>query len=99
MLKNNKYRLLACLVVLSLMVTSCSDLEDFNENDRNITQEQLEVDFQHVGSKYKPVFESIYQENKLKFSKTIHLPDCPSWTYYLRLKNDKEIKFVKIIVN
>ena len=25
----------------------------------DITQEQLEVDFQHVGSKYKPIFENI----------------------------------------
>lgn len=70
-MKNNIYRLLACFVVLSLIVTSCSDLEDFNKNDRNISQEQLEVDFQHVGSKYKPIFESIYQYT-------------PAWSYQLQ---------------
>lgn len=70
-MKNNKYRLLACLVVLSLVVTSCSDLEDYNVNDRNISEEQLEVDFQHVGSKYKPMFESIYQYT-------------PAWSYQLQ---------------
>lgn len=70
MMKNIN-KLLACLVVLGLMVTSCSDLEQFNQNDRNITQEQLEVDFQHVGSKYKPIFESIYQYT-------------PAWSYQLQ---------------
>lgn len=67
----NINKLFACLVGLGLVVTSCSDLEQFNVNDRNITDEQLEVDFQHVGSKYKPVFESIYQYN-------------PAWSYQLQ---------------
>ena len=67
----NINKLFACLVGLGLVVTSCSDLEQFNVNDKNITDEQLEVDFQHVGSKYKPVFESIYQYN-------------PAWSYQLQ---------------
>jgi hypothetical protein len=70
MMKNIS-KILACLVVLSLIITSCSDLEQYNVNDRNITQDQLEVDFQHVGSKYKPIFESIYQYN-------------PAWSYQLQ---------------
>jgi hypothetical protein len=67
----NIYKLFSCVIVLGLFVTSCNDLEEFNGNDRNITQEQLEVDFQHVGSKYKPIFESIYQYN-------------PAWSYQLQ---------------
>lgn len=69
MKKTNK--LLACLVVLGLIGTSCSDLEQYNGNDKNITEEQLKVDFQHVGSKYKPIFESIYQYT-------------PAWSYQLQ---------------
>lgn len=67
----NISKLLTCLAVLGLVTVSCSDLEQFNENDRNITQEQLEVDFQHVGSKYKPIFENIYQY-------------VPAWSYQLQ---------------
>ena len=67
----NISKLLPFLVALGLVSTSCSDLEQYNVNDRNITQEQLEVDFQHVGSKYKPIFESIYQYN-------------PAWSYQLQ---------------
>lgn len=67
----NINKLFTCVVILGLFVTSCSDLEDFNGNDRNISQEQLEVDFQHVGSKYKPIFESIYQYS-------------PAWSYQLQ---------------
>ena len=64
--------LLSCMVALGLLATSCSDdLEQYNVNDRNISQEQLEVDFQHVGSLYKPVFESIYQY-------------APAWSYQLQ---------------
>ncbi|MDD7884926.1 RagB/SusD family nutrient uptake outer membrane protein [Flavivirga sp. 57AJ16] len=64
-------KILACLIVLGLIGTSCSDLEQFNVNERNITEEQLIVDFQHVGSKYKPIFESIYQYT-------------PAWSYQLQ---------------
>lgn len=64
-------KLIACLAVFGLIGTSCSDLEKYNVNDRDITQDQLEVDFQHVGSKYKPIFESIYQYT-------------PAWSYQLQ---------------
>lgn len=67
----NISKIVACLTVLGLVSTSCSDLDEYNVNDRNITQEQLEVDFQHVGSKYKPIFESIYQYS-------------PAWSYQLQ---------------
>ena len=67
----NISKLLSCLIVLGLVVTSCSDIDQYNMNDRNITQEQLEVDFKHVGSKYKPIFESIYQYT-------------PAWSYQLQ---------------
>ena len=70
MMKNIS-KLLACLAVLALVTVSCSDIDQFNQNDRNITQEQLEGDFQHVGSKYKPIFESIYQYT-------------PAWSYQLQ---------------
>ena len=63
--------LIACLVVIGLVGNSCSDLEDINDDPRDITQEQLEVDFQHVGSKYQPIFESIYQYS-------------PAWSYQLQ---------------
>lgn len=67
----NINKLFTCVIILGLFVTSCSDLEQYNVNDKNITQEQLEVDFQHVGSKYKPIFESIYQYS-------------PAWSYQLQ---------------
>ena len=63
--------LIAGLAVFALIGTSCSDLEQFNVNDKDITQEELEVDFQHVGSKYQPIFESIYQYT-------------PAWSYQLQ---------------
>ncbi|MCH4551946.1 RagB/SusD family nutrient uptake outer membrane protein [Aestuariibaculum lutulentum] len=69
-MKNIK-SMLSCLVATGIISTSCSDLEQFNVNERNITQEQLEVDFQHVGSKYKPIFENIYQYT-------------PAWSYQLQ---------------
>jgi hypothetical protein len=69
-MKNIK-NLFICLVLCGLFATSCSDLEQFNVNDKNISEEQLKVDFQHVGSKYKPIFESIYQYN-------------PAWSYQLQ---------------
>jgi len=59
------------LVLIGLVTISCSDLEDYNVNPRNISQEDLEVDFQHVGSKYKPIFENIYQYT-------------PAWSYQLQ---------------
>ncbi|PQJ21062.1 RagB/SusD family nutrient uptake outer membrane protein [Tenacibaculum sp. SG-28] len=59
------------LVVASMFLIGCSDLEQYNVNDRNITQEQLEIDFQHVGSRYKPIFQNIYQYN-------------PAWSYQLQ---------------
>ena len=53
---------LSGFVVISLFLSSCAEgLEDLDGNPRNITQEQLEVDFQNVGSLYKPMFENIYQ--------------------------------------
>lgn len=67
----NTNKLLACLAIVGLVSSSCSNLEDYNNNPRDITQEQLEVDFQHVGSKYKPIFESIYQYT-------------PAWSYQLQ---------------
>ena len=67
----NLSKLLACFFVLGIVGNSCSDIEDINDNPRDITQEQLEVDFQHVGSKYKPIFESIYQYT-------------PAWSYQLQ---------------
>ena len=67
----NINKLFSCVVILGLFVTSCSDLEQYNVNDKNISDEQLEVDFQHVGSKYKPIFESIYQYS-------------PAWSYQLQ---------------
>jgi len=70
-MKKNINKILACLIILGLVSTSCSDLEQFNVNDRDITQEQLEADFQQVGSKYQPIFESIYQYS-------------PAWSYQLQ---------------
>lgn len=67
----NISKLLTYVAVIALVSTSCSDLEDYNNNPRNISEEQLEVDFQHVGSKYKPIFESIYQYT-------------PAWSYQLQ---------------
>ncbi len=70
MKKINKLSLF--ILVFSLIgISSCSDFDDVNDNPRNITQEQLEVDFQHVGSNYRPIFENIYQY-------------APAWSYQLQ---------------
>lgn len=68
MMKIRKYIPIA---LAGLIFASCGDLEQFNVNDKNISQEQLEVDFQHVGSKYRPIFENIYQYQ-------------PAWSYQLQ---------------
>ncbi len=61
-MKNTSNILLSGIVVFSMIFSSCSEgLDDIDGNPRNITQEQLEVDFQNVGSLYKPMFENIYQ--------------------------------------
>jgi len=68
----NINKLIAYIAVIGLITSSCDNgLEELNQNPRNITQEQLEVDFQHVGSLYKPIFESIYQYS-------------PAWSYQLQ---------------
>ncbi len=64
--------LLSSIVVFSMVFSSCTDdLEGIDGNPRNITQEQLEADFQNVGSLYKPMFENIYQYT-------------PPWSYQLQ---------------
>ncbi len=71
-MKNTNNIFLAGFMVCSLLMSSCSEgLEDIDGNPRNITQEQLEVDFQNVGSLYKPMFENIYQYT-------------PAWSYQLQ---------------
>ncbi|MEQ6122947.1 RagB/SusD family nutrient uptake outer membrane protein [Pseudotenacibaculum sp. MALMAid0570] len=68
----NINKIITYLIVIGLVSSSCSNgLDDLNNNTRNITQDQLEVDFQHVGSLYKPIFESIYQYS-------------PAWSYQLQ---------------
>lgn len=69
-MKNIK-KLIMSLAVIGLIMNSCSEGLDINDNPRDITQDQLEVDFQHVGSLYKPIFESIYQY-------------APAWSYQLQ---------------
>ncbi|MDC1162523.1 RagB/SusD family nutrient uptake outer membrane protein [Tenacibaculum sp.] len=59
----NINKIIACFTLLGLIGTSCSNLEELNINDRNITKDQLLIDYQHVGSKFKPIFENIYKYN------------------------------------
>ncbi len=71
-MKNTNNIFLSAIVVFSLLISSCTEgLDDIDGNPRNITQEQLEVDFQNVGSLYKPMFENIYQYT-------------PPWSYQLQ---------------
>ncbi len=65
----NKFILVS--IVFSLFVSSCDNLEEFNVNDRNITDEQLLADFQSIGSNYRPIFENIYRYD-------------PAWKYQLQ---------------
>jgi len=60
MIKNIN-KLIAFLAFTALVSVSCSNLEDYNKNDNNISDETLTIDFQHVGSKYQPIFENIYR--------------------------------------
>lgn len=70
MKKMNKLGMFAS--VLAFLGLSCTEgFEDLNQNPSEITQSQLEVDFQHVGSSYKPIFENIYQYT-------------PPWSYQLQ---------------
>ncbi|PCH77662.1 MAG: SusD/RagB family nutrient-binding outer membrane lipoprotein [Flavobacteriaceae bacterium] len=63
--------IITSLIIGAFVFTSCSDLDEFNQNDRNISEDQLKADFQHVGSKYKPIFENIYQYS-------------PAWSFQLQ---------------
>jgi len=78
-MKNRNNIFLSSLVAFSLVFWACSDnLEEIDGNPRNITQEQLEVDFQNVGSLYKPMFENIYQYT-------------PVWSYQLQQNLNADI--------
>jgi hypothetical protein len=66
------YKITLFVIGMTMINVSCSDnLEGLDNNPRDITEEQLKVDFQHVGSLYKPVFENIYQYT-------------PAWSYQLQ---------------
>jgi phosphotransferase system IIB component len=69
----NINKILSVLTVLVLLFsTSCTkDFDEINNDPTQITPEQLTADFQHVGSKYKPIFESIYIYS-------------PAWKYQLQ---------------
>ncbi|HIP47820.1 MAG TPA: SusD/RagB family nutrient-binding outer membrane lipoprotein [Lutibacter sp.] len=67
----NINKIIAVMVMTMMVGVSCSDLEDFNQNDKNISDETLEIDFQHVGSKYQPIFENIYRYD-------------PAWVFQLQ---------------
>ncbi len=64
-------KLLLILTFFGLITVSCSDFDDVNDNPRNISEEQLEVDFQNIGSNYQGIFENIYQY-------------APAWSYQLQ---------------
>ncbi len=70
MIKNIN-KLIAFLAITGLIGVSCSDLEDYNKNDKNISDTTLEIDFQHVGSKFQPIFENIYRYD-------------PAWVFQLQ---------------
>ncbi len=60
------------IIVITMISISCEEgFEGIDQNARDITEAQLLADFQNVGSKYKPIFESIYQY-------------APAWSYQLQ---------------
>ncbi len=67
----NIYKLFGGLLIFSAALTSCDDLERYNVNERDITDAQLIPDFQIVGSKFKPMFQNIYQYE-------------PAWSFQLQ---------------
>ncbi len=66
-----KINKLIALLGFIIIASSCQNLEDYNKNDKNISDETLEIDFQHVGSKYQPIFENILRYD-------------PAWVYQLQ---------------
>jgi len=70
MIKNIN-KIIAFLAFIMLTGISCSDLEDYNKNDTNISDETLTIDFKHIGSRFQPIFENIYRYD-------------PAWAYQLQ---------------
>lgn len=69
-----KYILKTFFIVLLMAVTALSCTKGFdglNSDPTQITPEQLEVDFQNIGSLYKPIFENIYRYD-------------PAWVFQLQ---------------
>ena len=69
----NIYKILTFIGVLSLLLnTSCTkDFDEINNDPTQITDKQLEADFQYIGAKYQPIFESIIITN-------------PAWKFQLQ---------------
>ncbi len=72
MIRINKKLIPFFIIAIAMISISCEEgFEGIDQNARDITEEQLLADFQNVGSKYKPIFESIYQYT-------------PAWSYQLQ---------------
>ncbi len=67
------YKLFSILILIILILnTSCTkDFDEINTDPTQITDEQLKADFQYIGSKFQPIFESIIITN-------------PAWQYQLQ---------------
>ncbi len=59
-------------ILLLLFISSCTDdLDSIDGNPRNISDEQLQIDFQDLGAPFQPIFQNIYQYN-------------PPWSFQLQ---------------
>ena len=69
----NIYKILTFIGILSLLLNvSCTkDFDEINNDPTQITDKQLEADFQYIGAKFQPVFESIIITN-------------PAWKFQLQ---------------
>ncbi len=68
----NKKIIIFVGVLSILMNSSCTkDFDKINNDPTQITEEQLEIDYNHIGSKFQPIFESI-------------IITSPAWKYQLQ---------------
>ncbi len=69
----NIYKFFTLFGVLGiLLIVSCTkDFDEINTDPTQITDKQLEADFQYIGAKFQPIFESIIITN-------------PAWKYQLQ---------------
>ncbi|HAO15708.1 MAG TPA: SusD/RagB family nutrient-binding outer membrane lipoprotein [Tenacibaculum sp.] len=75
---SNVYKVFVVAALLLSAFFGCDGLEDYNINEKEISDDQLVADFQIAGSKFKPIFQNIYQFD-------------PAWSFQLQQNLNADI--------